>query len=196
MTRRKAAERLVWAVDMLAVEPTDHLLEIGCGHGVAVSLVCDRLDGGRITAIDRSPKMIAMAEKRNARFVAAGAASFQTIALHEADFGGARFDKVFAVHVGLFVRGQPAREMRIIEDHLAPGGSLALVYQPLAPAQARSTVDTLSTMLDDHGFAVSDVIVHDLASGRICCVVAQPRHATTPDAGTRARRVSGGSGHP
>lgn len=80
---------------VLAVEPTDQLLEIGCGPGVAVSLVCEKLYDGNITAIDRSAKMIETARKRNADHVASGVASFQTASLEDAELGEVRFDKIF-----------------------------------------------------------------------------------------------------
>jgi trans-aconitate methyltransferase len=116
-------------VDALAVEPDDRLLEIGCGHGVAVTLACQKLDRGSITAIDRSPTMIEMASKRNADHVA--------------------------------IASSP------------PRGRLYLVYQPLMADQARPTVDALSVVLADHGFIVSQVLVQDLASGRVVCVIAE-----------------------
>ena len=96
MSGRRAAERLVRAVDTLAVEPGDRTLEIGCGRGVAVSLVCERLDGGHVatidhvTAIDRSPKMIEMASKRSAAHLGAWIVSFDVASLHEAGLGGER----------------------------------------------------------------------------------------------------------
>lgn len=173
--RRKAADRLVWAVDTLDVRPTDRVLEVGCGHGVAVSLVCERLDGGSITAIDRSPTMIEAARRRNADHVAAGRARFQAASLHEADLGDARFDRVFAVHVGVFLRGDPARELRVVSDHLAPGGRLHLTYQPLVPAEAEQTASSLSATLTGHGFTVVDVLVDELPSGRVVSVVATSR---------------------
>jgi cyclopropane fatty-acyl-phospholipid synthase-like methyltransferase len=175
VTRPKAAERLVWAVDTLAVQHGDRLLEIGCGHGVAVSLVCEKLDGGHIIAIDRSHTMIEMATKRNAAHVAEGVASFQAVALHQADLRDARFDKIFAIHVPVFARGEPARELEIVRDHLAPGGHLYLVYQPLVADQAEATAETLSTVLTGNGFTVSDILVHDLSASRVTCVVSRPR---------------------
>src|SRR5215212_9677720 len=156
VNRRKAAERLVWAVDVLAVEPTDRLLEIGCGHGVAVSLMCEKLDGGTITAIDRSAKMIEMARKRNADHVDSGVASFQTASLGQADLGDARFDKVFAINVGLFWRRRPVRELTILRDHLAPKGLLYLFHEQPQRSRAAPISASVCAALEQYGFTVTE----------------------------------------
>ncbi len=99
------------------------MLEIVCGHGVAATLVCERLGGGRLTAVDRSPKMIAAAGRRNADHVRAGRAEFLVAELEELDLGTRRFDKVFAVRVGLFQR-EPERARALAERWVAPGGAV------------------------------------------------------------------------
>jgi cyclopropane fatty-acyl-phospholipid synthase-like methyltransferase len=162
----------VWAVETLEVKPTDRLLEIGCGHGVAVSLVCEKLDSGGIVAIDHSPQMIDMARKRNAECVAAGKASFQTVSLHEADFGDARFDTVFAIRIGVFVRGKPARELAVVKDCLAPGGSFHLVYDPAVAGQARGVAEAASATLENHGFTVNEVLMKDIEQSTVVSIIA------------------------
>jgi SAM-dependent methyltransferase len=170
----KPAARLVWAVDAMAVGPADRVLEIGCGHGVAVSLVCRRLDGGHVTAIDRSPRMIAAAAKRNAAHVAAGRASFQVAALDAADLGEARYDKALAIHVPVFLRGDPARELAVVGRHLADGGRLYVVDQPPRAAAVAPTAERVAGALERHGFAVERVVSEDLGGGTAVCVVARP----------------------
>ena len=117
------SERLRGIVAGLGLGPGDRVLEIGCGHGVAATFVCERLDGGRLTAIDRSPKMIAAAARRNAAYVEAGTAEFLVAQLEALDLGDRRFDKVFAVRVGLFHR-EPQRARALVGPFLAPGGRI------------------------------------------------------------------------
>lgn len=115
------SERLEAVVQRLGVSREDRVLEIGCGHGVAATLVCERLDGGRLTAVDRSPKMIEAAATRNARHVERGRAEFLVAELEDLSaLGDRRFDLVFAVRVGLFHR-DPDRAHALLEPWLAPG---------------------------------------------------------------------------
>ena len=172
VNRLKAAERLVWAVDVLAAEPTDRLLEIGCGPGVAVSLVCEKLDGGSITAIDRSAKMIETARKRNVDHVASGVASFQTASLDQADLGDARFDKIFAINVGLFWRQRPVRELKILRDHLAPEGRLFLFHELPPGSTAPPIAGPLPAVLESGGFTVTEILTQNLGRTHVGCVVA------------------------
>ncbi len=172
----KASQRLAWAVDTLGVEPGERILEVGCGHGVAASLVCERLTTGHLTAIDRSTTMIELALRRNRAHVDAGRATFEAVTLERASFGDARFDKVFAVHVAAFWR-RPVQTLGVVRAHLAPGGVLALFNQ--APswareAPARAFAAELSDILGAHGFPVANVVLGDLRPYAVG-VIARPR---------------------
>ena len=127
--RAQVSDRLRRIVDGLDIRPDERVLEIGCGHGVAATFVCERLDGGRLTAVDRSPKMIEAAARRNAAHVEAGKAEFLVAELEEMDLGDRRFDTIFAVRVGLFHR-EPERARALAERWLAPGGRLTAFFDP------------------------------------------------------------------
>lgn len=160
----KPSERLVWAVDMLDVRPDDRVLEIGCGHGVAVTLVGERIDGGRITAVDRSRTMVDAATKRNRELVASGRATLLATTLEQAGLGAGGFDKIFAVNVAALWREPDAMRL-LARDLLAPGGTLAVFSQPPSwrdRGEARAFGDRLAERLRGSGFAVEDVVVADV----------------------------------
>ena len=162
-------------MDALAIDPADRVLEVGCGHGVAASLVCERLDSGRLTAIDRSKKMIEAATRRNRDHLAAGSASFLAATLQEAYFGGERFDKVFAVNVALFWR-QPREALGIVRGLLAPDGALYVIGQASGwtGSGARSFAEGLAPVFEEQGFRVDHVQVGGPESGHAFCVRGVP----------------------
>lgn len=150
--------RLRWAVELLEVAPDDQLLEIGPGPGVSVALVCERLTGGRITAIDRSATAIERATRRNADHVAAGRAAFEQLDLADTELvrralAGRRFDKAFAVDVNLFWVRPADAELALLKDLLRPGGALHLVYDPPGTGQADRITGAVTAALAGHGFA-------------------------------------------
>jgi cyclopropane fatty-acyl-phospholipid synthase-like methyltransferase len=168
----KASERFVWAVDTLEVRPGDHLLEVGCGHGVAVSLVCERLTTGTITAIDRSLKMIEMAARRNREHVDSGRAELEVVALEQAQLGERRFDKVFAFNVAPFWL-RPQASLNTVREHLARDGTVYLFWDArhAAPGRARDLGDELADRLRQGGFSVDRVLVEDLRPVPAVCAI-------------------------
>jgi SAM-dependent methyltransferase len=168
----KIPERLVWAVETLAVGAADRILEIGCGTGVALSLICERGGVGRVTAIDRSTTAVRMARRRNRAHIAAGKAVIRTVALDAVDFGGEQFDKVLAINVNAFWT-KPAPNLDAGKRLLAPRGAVYLVYQPPSGSGARRLAGELTHILEDNGFCVRQVAFRDFERGSGLCVIAE-----------------------
>ncbi|MCL8010690.1 class I SAM-dependent methyltransferase [Streptomyces sp. AS02] len=168
-----APERLTWAVRNLDPAPGDRVLEIGCGRGVAVALLCERPASGTVTAIDRSDTAVEAARLRNAESVAAGRAVIRVAALEEADFPDASFEGILAVNVNLFWGSSPGsldRETAALRRWLAPGGTLCLCWEPPARRRAEEIAGKVEPVLASHGF-VTEVRTGATAGGSsLVCV--------------------------
>lgn len=127
-------ERIVWAIDHLAVHPGDRLLEIGCGRGVAMAEITPLLIDGHITGLDRSDSAISSAGERNRAAVTAGKAALVQGAFVDWKGAGRPFDKIFAINVNLFWL-EAARELKLIRSLLAPEGRMFLFFEPPSAGQ-------------------------------------------------------------
>jgi cyclopropane fatty-acyl-phospholipid synthase-like methyltransferase len=173
MMGQKIPERLVWAVEQLNVQGHERLLEIGCGRGVAVSLVCPLLTSGTIAAIDRSAVAIDAARQRNEEQVAAGKASFRHAALEDLGGSARSFDKIFAVNVNLFWL-DAAKGLDVVRKQFAPDGTLFLFYEPPSLEARKKTETKLLATLTANGFEVSEMIEADATLSCLFGVVARP----------------------
>lgn len=133
------SERLLAIVEGMRIRPDDQILEIGCGHGVAASFICERLRRGHLVAIDKSKKMIAAALQRNEEHVRSGKAEFHVVDVLDFDPRKRKFDKILAVRVGLLHRN-PALVSSHLDKWLAPRGKVFVVYdEPSGSGARRST---------------------------------------------------------
>ena len=151
-----ASARLAWAAEVAAPRPDDRVLEVGCGHGVLLSLLAARLTSGSVLGLDRSATMTAAAAARNATALDAGRVQLQTADLLLADLPDAAFDLVVAVHVGGFWR-PPAVELGTVARVLAGEGRLVLVDQPLQPVEGGTRADLVARLAAPYGLVVTAV---------------------------------------
>jgi SAM-dependent methyltransferase len=186
-------QRLRWTVDLLDVGPTEHLLEVGCGPGHAVALVCSRLTHGTVTAIDRSAAMIARARARNAPWVAAGRARIEQQALTTAALGR-RFAKSFAVNVNAFWT-TPGPSLAALRRLLDPAGLAYLAYEPPTPERRDELRRSLPGLLETHGFEVVDVHARRFRVGHGFCIVGRAAAVPRTRALERSAAATGASQH-
>jgi SAM-dependent methyltransferase len=152
----QASERLAWTADVVAPALGERVLEVGCGHGVLVSLLTGRCPSGEVVAVDRSATMTAAAARRNRAAVSAGRVRLVTAALTDADLGTQPFDVVVSFNVRAFWT-PPAPEWDVVAGVLAPGGRVFVAFQVMgadAPLPIEDAVRRLAAARGLHLAAV------------------------------------------
>ncbi|MDG4785088.1 class I SAM-dependent methyltransferase [Micromonospora sp. WMMD1102] len=158
----------------MTVSPHDHLLEIGCGRGVAVSLVANRLATGRIVAIDRAATMARLATARNAGRISSGTVEIRCADFDSADLPNRYFNKIFTVNVNLFWLGAATRQIDRMRRLLTPGGRLYVFGERPVSGHPRANLTATEQLLRARGFSTTSSIE---ARGRgrvLTCVTARP----------------------
>jgi ubiquinone/menaquinone biosynthesis C-methylase UbiE len=149
--------RIRWAVDLMEVQPNDHVLEIGCGPGAGAELICQRLETGKLFAIDRSESGVDRTRRRCQKHVDAGRLTVRQIDLATLRVPVKRLNKVFAFNVNLFWVRKCDDEVALLHERVLPGGAVFLFYEANRPELVPPIVEKSSDALRKAGCRVSVV---------------------------------------
>ncbi len=149
--------RITWAVDVMDVQPSDSVLEVGCGPGLGAEAICSRLQTGKLFAIDRSESGVDRTKRRCKRFIDAGRLTVRQIDLATLRVPVKRLDKVFAFNVNLFWVRDCTDEVALLHERVVPGGGVYLFYEVGKLQSPREVIAKASASLSQGGFRVSVV---------------------------------------
>lgn len=167
------SERFTWAAEIMNIQPSQHILEIGCGVGLAVARILPLLGTGTITAIDRSETAIAKAIKRNAAGMESNKALFKVAELLQVPTSGKKYDRIFSFNVNLFWTQQSVHyEAAVLKALLKKDAAIYIFYGPMLPGGFEKIAAPLAANLERENFTVAKALHHKALN--CCCFIAQP----------------------
>jgi len=117
-----------WTVGLLGINPTDHVLEVGFGPGLAIQRVAAIVSKGHVAGVDSPETMLNLARKRNAAGIAAGRVELKKGDISSLPYPSDSFDKVLAVNVIYFL-ADPVANLQEVCRVTKLGGRVALFLE-------------------------------------------------------------------
>ena len=142
-----------WVLDLLEINSSDSVLEVGSGPGVGIELAAARAHKGRVVGVDPSETMLEMAQRRNRARIEARRVELHLGSVQELPFADATFDKAMTMN-SLHLWPDPVTGLKRIKRVLRPGGQIAVAFTRFSYTSA----EKFERQLLDAGFV--DVTVH------------------------------------
>ncbi|TCO58269.1 methyltransferase family protein [Actinocrispum wychmicini] len=169
--RRSNLRRNVWVVSLLDLRPTDRVLEIGFGPGVAIAEIADRVTAGQAFGVDHSAVMVRQASVRNAAAIRARRVHLSHGSVDQLPRFDDPLDAILSVN-SLGFWPDPVERLRGLRHLLRPGGRIALASQPRIPGTTTDgAAQGLRDMLTQAGFTQIRTEILDL-DPPVACVLA------------------------
>jgi cyclopropane fatty-acyl-phospholipid synthase-like methyltransferase len=163
--------RNLWTVDLADLQPDHHVLEIGCGPGIALEAGAARSVSGKFVGLDHSDVMIRQARKRLHAEIAKGQIELRCGGLQLLDEYPARFDRVLSLNVVQFFADMDDA-FTSIASCLIQGGMVFTTYMPRHKNPTRQSAFTMASAIRDAmtktGF--SNIEIHELPLAPVAAI--------------------------
>ena len=133
-------ERNEWAISLLNIQPSDHVLEIGFGPGVAIQRMSDLATDGVIYGVDHSELMVKKASNRNREAVLSGKVKLTAASVAELPAFDQSIDKVLDINTFQFWE-DPLNSLMEVKKNMKHGGMIAIAHQPRKPGSTEQDSD-------------------------------------------------------
>ena len=134
-------------VDLLEINSSDSILEVGSGPGVGLALASAKAYNGRVVGLDPSETMIAMAERRNRALIEADRVELHRGSVEKLPFDDNTFDNAMTMN-SLHLWPDPVAGLREIKRCVRAGGHIAVAFTRFSYVSA----DRFEGHLIDSGF--------------------------------------------
>ena len=147
----------VAVLDALDLQPTDHVLEVGFGHGRTIERAARVVTRGLVAGVDISETMTRMASRRCRPLIEQGRVQLEVGDSSRLPFPDQHFDKAYSVHT-IYFWADPMTHLREIRRVLKFGGRLAIGLRPKgANSGAADFPDSVYTFYKTN--AVRDLLI-------------------------------------
>jgi len=116
-----------WTLDLLDIQATDAILEVGFGPGQGIKRAATLASRGTVAGVDFSKRMVSQARRRNAAAVTSGSVALCLGDTRSLPYRDSVFDKVLGVNI-LYFWDDPIVHLKELRRVLKPGGRLALYF--------------------------------------------------------------------
>jgi len=145
---------------LMAIQPDDRVLEIGCGTGKLIKIMAKKIDKGMIEGIDFSPTMVKIAQRRNKKSMAKGIVKIVEDNFEDITYAKENFTKACSVNI-LYFWNNPESTVKKVFEVLKPGAQFVVAFEDINQLKQRKlsddvfqlyTVSAVKKLLTNAGF--------------------------------------------